>query len=54
MPTICLLGNLNGEDHLGDSGIDGKILLEWISGKYGGRVWTGCIWLWIQTNDEPL
>jgi hypothetical protein len=25
----------------------GKIILEWILGKYGGKAWTGCIWLRI-------
>jgi hypothetical protein len=35
--------NLKGRsDHLEDLGVDGKIL-EWISGTYIGRVWTGCI-----------
>jgi hypothetical protein len=26
-----------------DLGVDGRIILEWILGKYGGRVWAGCI-----------
>jgi hypothetical protein len=30
-------------DHSKDLGIDGKIILEWIIGKYGGRMWTGCV-----------
>jgi len=24
-------------------GVDGKITLEWILGKLGGKVWTGCM-----------
>jgi hypothetical protein len=32
--------------------VDGKIL-EWILGKYGGRVWTGCIWFRIGTSNRP-
>jgi hypothetical protein len=36
---------LNGTDHLEDIGIDGVIILEWILRNYGGRVWTGFIWL---------
>jgi hypothetical protein len=33
--------NLKGKGHSADSGIDGKIILEWILSKYGGNVWTG-------------
>jgi hypothetical protein len=33
---------LKGRDHVEYLGVDGKIILEWILGKYGGRVWTGC------------
>jgi hypothetical protein len=32
-----LVGNLNIRDHLGDLGLDGKIILEWILGTYGRR-----------------
>jgi len=42
MYTIFWLENLKGRNHLEDLDKDGKIL-EWISGKYGGRVWTGFI-----------
>jgi hypothetical protein len=34
-----------------DLGVDGKIMLEWILGKYGERVWTGCIWLRIMVGS---
>jgi hypothetical protein len=27
-----------------------KIILEWVLGKYGGKVWTGSIWLRIRTS----
>jgi len=30
-------------DHLEDSGTDGKVILVWILGKWGGKIWTGCI-----------
>jgi hypothetical protein len=33
--------NLKGKGHSPDSGIDDKIILEWILRKYGGNVWTG-------------
>jgi hypothetical protein len=39
-------------DHSGDISVDGRIILEWILGKYGGKVWTGFIWLRIGTNGR--
>jgi hypothetical protein len=41
------LGNLKERDHLEDLGAGVKIILEWILVKWCGRLWTGCIWLWI-------
>jgi hypothetical protein len=38
------LGNLKERDHFEDIGIDEKIVLEWILGKWGGKLWTGYIW----------
>jgi hypothetical protein len=32
-----------GRDHMEDCSIDGRITLEYILGKYGGKVWTGFI-----------
>jgi len=43
-------GNLTGTEHSQDLGVDGKIILEWILGKYGGKVRAGCIWLRIGTR----
>jgi len=40
--TKFWLENLKGRDHSEDLGTDGKMLLEWILGKLGGNVWTGC------------
>jgi hypothetical protein len=37
------LENLKGRDHLEDLSVDGKITLEWILEKEGGKVWTECI-----------
>jgi hypothetical protein len=45
-----LVGKPEGEDQDGD----GRIILEWILGKYGGKVWTGCSWLRIGTSDGLL
>jgi hypothetical protein len=41
MHTKIWSENLKGESHSADSGIDYKIILEWILSKYGGNVWTG-------------
>jgi hypothetical protein len=38
-----LVGKPEEKYHLEDIGIDGKITLEWISGKWSGKVWIGCI-----------
>jgi hypothetical protein len=38
-----LVGKPEGGDHFVDIGIDGKIILERIFGKYGEGVWTGFI-----------
>jgi hypothetical protein len=39
------LVDLKGKNHLKDSGTYGRIILKWISGKEGGKVWAGFIWL---------
>jgi hypothetical protein len=36
-----LVGNLREGDHWGDPGVDGKIILRWIFGKWDLGVWTG-------------
>jgi hypothetical protein len=37
MQTTFWLENLQGRDHSEDLGVDGKIILKWNLGKYGGR-----------------
>jgi len=44
-------GNLRKRDHLGDPGIDGRIILRWIFRKWDVGVWTGSSWLSIETGD---
>jgi len=46
--------NLKGINHSEDLGIDGKIILEWIVGKQGGKVWPGFIWLKVGISDRLL
>jgi hypothetical protein len=43
-------GNLSERDHMGDAGLDGRIILRWISGKWDVRVWIGSSWLRIRTG----
>jgi hypothetical protein len=38
-------------DHSEDVGVGERIILEWILGKWHGKVWTGCIWPRIGTSD---
>jgi hypothetical protein len=48
------LENLNERDHLGDRGIDGRIIFKWIFWKWNVEVWTGSSWLRIGTHGEHL
>jgi hypothetical protein len=38
-------GYLRDRDHSEGPGVDGKIILRWIFGKWDGMLWTGSIWL---------
>jgi hypothetical protein len=51
--TGFLWGDLREGDHLGDSGIDGRIILKWIFRTWDGA-WTGLSWLRIGTGDGLL
>jgi hypothetical protein len=54
MDTKFWSENLKGRDLLVDLGVDGKIILEWILGKWNRKVGTGFIWLRIGTSSGLL
>jgi hypothetical protein len=47
-------GNLRERNHMGDPGIDGRIILRWIFRKLNVGVWTGSSWLRIGTGGGHL
>jgi len=47
-------GNLKERDHLGDPGVDGRVILRWICRKWGKKAWNGSIWLRRGTGDGHL
>ena len=52
--TGFLWGNLKERDHLGDPGVDERIILRWIFRKWDVGVWTGSSWLRIGTSGGQL
>ena len=52
--TVFWWGNLQERDHLGDPGVDGRIILRWIFRKWDVGVWTGSSWLRIGTGGGQL
>jgi hypothetical protein len=50
MHKIFWFENLKGRDQAKDQSVDGKIILELISGKLCGSLWTGFVWLRIGTS----
>jgi len=47
-------GNVRERDHLRDPGVDGRIILGWISRRWDVGVWTGLGWLRIGTGGGRL
>ena len=41
-------------DHLGDPGVDGRIILRWISRRLDAGIWTGLGWPRIETGGGRL
>ena len=48
------LRNLKERDHLGDQGVDGRIILRWIFRKLDVGSWTGSSWLRIGIGGGHL
>jgi hypothetical protein len=51
---IVLGGNMRERDHLGDPGVDGRIILTSIFRKLGLEAWTGSSWLTIGRGGTLL
>jgi len=51
---IFSLGNRRERDHWGDLGIDGWIILRWISKRWDVGIWTGLGWPRIETGGGRL
>ena len=47
-------GNLRERNHLEDSGIDGRIILKWIFGKWDVKAWIGLMWLRLGAGGRHL
>jgi hypothetical protein len=45
---------LREREHLGDQGIDERIILKWIFRKWDVGVWTGMSWLRIEIGSGYL
>ena len=49
-----LVGNRRERDHWGDLGVDGWIILGWISRRCDVGIWTGLGWPRIETGGGHL
>jgi len=47
-------GNRKERDHWGDLGVDGWIILGWISRRWDVSIWTGLGWPRIETGGGRL
>ena len=46
--------NLKERDHLGDQGVDGRIILSWIFRKWDVGEWAGSTWIRIGAGGGHL
>jgi hypothetical protein len=49
-----LVGKPEGKKHLGDPGVDVRIIIRWIFRKWDVGVWNGSSWLRIRTGGGHL
>jgi len=49
-----LVDKPEGKSHLGDPGVDGRIILRWIFSEWDVGVWNGSSWLRISTGGGHL
>ena len=49
-----LVGKPDGRNHWGDLGVDGWIILGWISRRWDVGIWTGLSWPRIETGGGRL
>jgi hypothetical protein len=54
MDTKFKSENLKGRDHLGDLGVDERIILEWVLKNWVMRMWTEFIWLRTEARGRLL
>ena len=54
MYARVLVVKREGKDHLGDRGVDWRIILRWIFRKWDVGVWTGFGWLRIEKAGGHL
>jgi hypothetical protein len=41
MHAVFWWENVEGRDYSEDQGLNGRIILQWNLGKYGGKLWPG-------------
>ena len=49
-----LVGKLEGRDHFGDPGVNGRMTLSWVFREWDVGVWTESSWLRIGTGGGHL
>jgi hypothetical protein len=45
---------LKERDRLGDIGLDGRMIINWILKKYGVWIWTELIYLWTEFSGGVM